>query len=111
VSVGWEGASARPRRRSAPPALPARRRAPSTGIPEAFSLLVRRIDAERVDAPGGRATVRLRQAGGPECDAVVDAGCVRLVRSASRIRPDAVLTADSATWSRLAVDVAGGLQA
>jgi len=71
--------------------------------------LVDRFDPDPFDAPAGRAVLRLVVEGAGEWDAVVDGGELEL--RAPSGRPDARLSADAATWQRVASDVRGGLDA
>ncbi len=79
--------------------------------PDALVALVERYDPEVVDVPGGTGRVRLRVDGLGEWDAVLAAGNVKLRRASSSAEPDALLSADAASWERIADDVRGGMEA
>jgi pimeloyl-ACP methyl ester carboxylesterase len=76
----------------------------------ALDLLVDRFDATVFEV--GRPSVRLRLVAGdePAADVVIEHGQARL-RVPGRGRPDAVLSADSATWTQIAEQPGGGLSA
>ena len=81
----------------------------SQAAPAALRALVERYDPEVIDLPDGRARVRL---------VVEDQGAWEAELSGERLRlragapePDAELTADAATWRRIADDVRGGMEA
>ncbi|HEY7453192.1 MAG TPA: alpha/beta fold hydrolase [Thermoleophilaceae bacterium] len=78
---------------------------------DAITALAERYDADVMDLPRGRARVRLEVIGGTACDAVIAGRRLRLRKAAEDAEPDAVLSADAATWSRIAADVRGGMQA
>ena len=61
------------------------------------------------DLPGDHAVIRLSIVGGEDWDVIVEGKRARLV--AARGDADAVLTADTATWERIADDVASGMDA
>ena len=79
--------------------------------PHALEALVERYDHEVIDIPGGHGRVRLRVDGVGDWDAILAAGHVRLRPASSGIEPDALLSADAATWERIAQDVRGGTEA
>jgi pimeloyl-ACP methyl ester carboxylesterase len=78
---------------------------------DAITALAERYDADVMDIPRGRARVRLEVIGGTACDAVIAGRRLRLRKAAEDAEPDAVLSADAATWARIAADVRGGMQA
>jgi pimeloyl-ACP methyl ester carboxylesterase len=80
--------------------------------PRALAALIERFDPDVIDVPSGRARIRLIVEGeGDEAwDAVVEADEIAL-RPAEDEQPDAVLSADRATWNRVARDVRGGMDA
>jgi pimeloyl-ACP methyl ester carboxylesterase len=80
-------------------------------VPDALGVLVERYDPEVIDVPGGAGRVRLKVDGVGEWDAVIAAGRVRLRRASPSAEPDAILTADPASWDRIAEDVRGGMDA
>jgi pimeloyl-ACP methyl ester carboxylesterase len=79
--------------------------------PQSLSELSARFDADAFDAPGGRATVRLSVAGRGDWDARIGADGVRLVPADEQRRPDARISADEATWERVATALSGGMKA
>jgi pimeloyl-ACP methyl ester carboxylesterase len=80
-------------------------------VPDALAALVERYDPEVIDVPGGTGRVRLRVEDSGEWDAVIAAGHVRLRPAATTAEPDAILSADTASWERIADDVRGGMDA
>jgi pimeloyl-ACP methyl ester carboxylesterase len=82
-----------------------------TQVPSALATLAGRFDPSVIDVPGGIAQVRLGVDDGSDWDALISLPDVRLVPADESSRPDAVLTADAATWERIAADVRGGMQA
>ena len=72
--------------------------------------LVERFDHAAFDLPGARAVIRAAVTGGEEWDVIVERGRVRLSEPA-RGQPDALLSADAATWEAIASDVARGMDA
>ena len=79
--------------------------------PDSLRDLVARFDKSAFYAPGGKARVRLEVTGAGSWDALVADGRARLVSASTREEPDALLTADEATWRRMASDLRGGLEA
>jgi len=78
---------------------------------DAIAALAERYDPDVMDIPRGRARVRLEVTGGRACDAVIAGRRLRLRKASEDAKPDAVLSADAATWSRIAADLRGGMQA
>ena len=78
---------------------------------DAIAALAERYDPDVMDIPRGRARVRLEVTGGRACDAVIAGRRLRLRKASEDANPDAVLSADAATWSRIAADIRGGMQA
>jgi pimeloyl-ACP methyl ester carboxylesterase len=78
---------------------------------DAIAALAERFDADVIDLPRGRARVRLEVKGGKSCDAVIAGRRLRLTRADERAQPDSVLSADAATWARIADDLRGGMVA
>jgi pimeloyl-ACP methyl ester carboxylesterase len=79
--------------------------------PAGIDALAERYDPEVIDLPGGRALVRLAVSGGEAWDARLTGRRLKLLRSPDTREPDAVITADAATWQRVADDVRGGMRA
>src|SRR5690242_13852034 len=99
------------------PARPAfRRRGPSQGPamtltttpPTSLTALAERYDADVIDLPGSGARIRLDVRDGNSWDAILRGSEIEL-REAGDEEPDAVLSADRATWDRIARDVRGGM--
>ena len=78
--------------------------------PAGLVTLVERFDHAAFDLPGGRAVIRAAITGGEEWDVIVERGRVRLSEP-GRGQPDALLSADAATWEAIASDVARGMDA
>ena len=80
-------------------------------LPDSLQALVDRFDRNRFDMPAGRARVRLAVTGERAWDLEVqrDRQRVREVRNGAE--PDAEVTADAATWRRVAGDLQGGMAA
>jgi pimeloyl-ACP methyl ester carboxylesterase len=77
--------------------------------PAALQALVKRYDPDAIDVPGGRARIRLAVEGDGAWDAELSGDRLRL--RAAGPEPDAELTADVATWKRIADDLRGGMRA
>ena len=75
----------------------------------AFEALLDRLAPAEMDVPRGKARIRLEVRHGEARDVLVDREGHQSVEA--RGRPDALLRADTATWERMASDVAAGLQA
>jgi pimeloyl-ACP methyl ester carboxylesterase len=84
-----------------------RRTTPADALVE----LADRFDRGAIDLPRGRGRVRLEVVNGVSCDAVIAGARLRLGSVNESAEPDAVLSADSATWKRIAADVRGGMEA
>jgi len=80
------------------------------GAPEALRKLVGRYDPAVFEQGRARFRIRLAVAEGGAWDAVIEDGVARL-EDAGEERPDALLTADTPTWSRIATDLRGGMDA
>jgi pimeloyl-ACP methyl ester carboxylesterase len=72
--------------------------------------LLERFDHEVMDVPQGKARVRLEVRGHGRWDALIDRKKARL-QTANGEKPDAILSADPATWQAIAKDIRGGMQA
>jgi pimeloyl-ACP methyl ester carboxylesterase len=81
-----------------------------TQAPPALEALIGRFDRSAIDVPGGSARIRLAVSDKGSWDAVVSPRDLAL-RRADRTQPDALLTADAATWKQIAEDVRGGMAA
>jgi pimeloyl-ACP methyl ester carboxylesterase len=79
--------------------------------PAGLQRLLDRFDPTAFDAPAGRARIRLEVAGEGRWDALVVADRLRVVPASRRPAPDATLSADRATWDRIAADLRGGMDA
>jgi pimeloyl-ACP methyl ester carboxylesterase len=77
--------------------------------PSALATLADRYDPDVIDIPGGSARIRLEVRNGEAWDAELE-GSELTLREAGDDRPDAVLSADAATWDRIARDVRGGME-
>jgi pimeloyl-ACP methyl ester carboxylesterase len=82
-----------------------------TAPADAIAALADRFDPDVLDLRRGRARVRLEVAGGRACDAVIAGRRLRLRDADESSAPDAVLSADAATWARIAADLRGGMDA
>ncbi|MBX3024804.1 alpha/beta fold hydrolase [bacterium] len=80
-------------------------------VPESLRVLVDRFDASAFDAAGTTPRLRLIVAGVGEWDALPRDGEVRLAEADTRRTADASLSADAATWQRIAADLRGGMDA
>jgi pimeloyl-ACP methyl ester carboxylesterase len=83
---------------------------PSDAPPAALAALIERFDPDVIDAPSGSARVRLEVRGEREWDAVISSQGADL-SLAEGSDYDAELSADAATWQRIAEDVRGGMSA
>jgi pimeloyl-ACP methyl ester carboxylesterase len=79
--------------------------------PRPLRELSARFDASVFDAPNGQAVVRLSVTGEQAWDAMIDQTEIRLVRADPGRRADARISADLATWDRVAADLPGGMRA
>jgi len=77
--------------------------------PDPLQELVDRYDPEVFDATRDETRVRLATTGDGAADAVIVDGVAHLEDALGD--PDALLTADAATWRRIAEDVRGGMEA
>jgi pimeloyl-ACP methyl ester carboxylesterase len=82
-----------------------------TAPAEGIASLAERFDADAMHVPGGRARIRLAVTGGRACDALIAGRRLRLHDADGGTDPDCVLSADAATWRRIAADVRGGMDA
>ena len=79
--------------------------------PPVLEALAGRFDGSAFDAPTGRARLRLCVEEAGEWDFVIRRGSKRLEAADRNERPDARLSADRETWSRVARDLRGGMNA
>jgi pimeloyl-ACP methyl ester carboxylesterase len=79
--------------------------------PEVLTTLIDRFDPTAFDAPSGRARLRLAVDDVGAWDFVVNGSAHGLEPAEERLRPDARLCADRATWARVASDLRGGMNA
>ncbi len=82
-----------------------------TAPADAIVALADRFDPDVIDLPRGRARVRLEVAGDRAADALLGGRRLRLRDVNDSAEPDAVLSADAATWERIAKDLRGGMDA
>src|SRR5215210_3258676 len=82
-----------------------------TAPTEGIASLAERFDADVIHLPGGRARVRLAVTGGRACDAVIAGRRLRLRPASESAKPDCELSADAATWRKIASDIRGGMDA
>src|SRR5215212_2552313 len=82
-----------------------------TAPADAIAALAERFDPDVVDLRRGRARIRLEAGPGRTYDAVIAGRRIRLRAADESTEPDAVLSADPATWARIAADYRGGMEA
>ena len=80
----------------------------ASGPPAGLITLIERFDPAMIDVPSGSACIRLAADDDSEWDAVIDDGAIELRPPGTR-QPDALLSADRATWEEIARDVRGGM--
>jgi pimeloyl-ACP methyl ester carboxylesterase len=80
------------------------------GRPQHLEALIERFDHEVMDVPGGKARIRIEVRGRGAWDANI-VGTKAQLQPATDDRPDALLSADPATWQAIAKDIRGGMQA
>lgn len=80
-------------------------------LPDSLKTLVDRFDPSVFDASSDRARIRLSVTDEGQCDVLVDDDVIRLAAADARTSADATLTADRATWDRIARDLRGGMDA
>jgi pimeloyl-ACP methyl ester carboxylesterase len=92
--------------------MPATAAGPATDAPAAgIATLLERYDPSVIDLPDGRATIRLEVTGVRGWDVALAARRPRLRLAQEGVEPDAVISADAATWARIAADVGSGMTA
>jgi pimeloyl-ACP methyl ester carboxylesterase len=79
--------------------------------PDVLDRLVARLDPSAWDVPGGQALIRLAVDDVGAWDLLVSGSRRELVPAEEKLRPDARLCADRGTWSRIARDLSGGMNA
>src|SRR5688500_10647770 len=79
-------------------------------LPAAFEMLAARYDPSVIDLPRDGARIRL-SIGEHDWNAFATDHGVTFSPGPFRDEPDAVLSADKATWNRIAADVRGGMEA
>jgi pimeloyl-ACP methyl ester carboxylesterase len=79
--------------------------------PPVLGQLLDRFDPSAWDVPGNRARLRLEVEGEGEWDLVVRGGFLELEHADRDVQPNARLCADEATWTRVARDLRGGMNA
>jgi pimeloyl-ACP methyl ester carboxylesterase len=80
-------------------------------LPDTLQALVDRFDRDAFDMPEGRARVRLGISGAAAWDLEVQPTRHRVRPAGSGGHPDAEISADPATWRRVADDLQGGMAA
>lgn len=80
-------------------------------VPSSLQILVDRFDASAFDAAGTTPRLRLIVAGVGQWDAFPRDRDVRLAEADTRRTADASLSADEATWTSIATDLRGGMDA
>src|SRR4051812_32959457 len=85
--------------------------APVAYPPEVLSELIDRFDPHVIDVPGGSARIRLEVADADSWDVLVRGAHAWLEPPLEGVEPDALLSADAATWERVARDLRGGMDA
>src|SRR3954454_23054639 len=78
---------------------------------DAIAALAERFDPYVLDLRRGSARIRLEAGPGVAHDAIVAGRRIRLRAADESAQPDAVLSADPATWARIAADFRGGMEA
>jgi pimeloyl-ACP methyl ester carboxylesterase len=91
--------------------MSARAAAPAAHAPQVFRELLDRFDPHVIHVPGGQARIRLVVTDGETWDALLRGGHAWLEPPAEGAHPDALLSADQATWERVARDIRGGMDA
>ncbi len=81
----------------------------SRRAPSFLARLAERFNPTDIDVPGGAARIRLAVTDREDWDAIVVPPEISLTPADAE--PDAVLSADSETWARIAEDVRGGMSA
>ena len=85
--------------------------ADSNVLPRGIAALAERYDPDVIDVPGGGALIRLRVVGGADWDARITGRRVRIISARDTGEPDALISADPATWLAAGASERGGLRA
>src|SRR5919201_1709170 len=85
--------------------------APAASPPGILKELIDRFDPHVIDVPGGRARIRLEVTDGESWDVLLRGSRAWLEPPLVGTEPDARLSADTATWKRVARDLRGGMDA
>ena len=85
--------------------------APAARPPGVLQQLLDRFDPHVIDVRGGRARIRLDVSDGDSWDVLLRGPHAWLEPPLERVNPDALLSADTATWDRVARDLRGGMDA
>lgn len=81
--------------------------APASTALDVLQELADRFDPGDIDVPGGEAKIRLEVTDGEDLDALISLPGISLEPASGR--PDARLSADTATWTEIAADMRGGM--
>jgi len=79
--------------------------------PRVLGELLERFDPHVIDLPGGSARIRLQVVDGHSWDLVIRGAHAWLEPPLDGVEPNALLSADTATWERVARDIRGGMEA
>src|SRR3954468_23378748 len=83
----------------------------STAAADSVAALAERFDPDVIDLRRGHARIRIEAGPGAAWDAMVAGRRMRVRDVDEDAHPDAVLSADPATWARIAEDFRGGMEA
>jgi len=83
----------------------------AVSLPRSLATLVSRFDGSVLDVARPGARVRIIVSGEGQWDLLIRGDQARLSPADSRATPDASLSADAATWERVAADLRGGMAA
>src|SRR4051794_12574394 len=83
----------------------------STAAADSVAALAERFDPDVIDLRRGHARIRIEAGRGAAWDAMVAGRRMRVRDVDEDAHPDAVLSADPATWARIAEDFRGGMEA
>jgi pimeloyl-ACP methyl ester carboxylesterase len=85
--------------------------APAASPPQVLRELIDRFDPHVIDVPGGSARIRLGVEDAESWDVILRGLHAWLEPPLEEKAPDALLSADAATWERVARDLRGGMDA